>query len=126
MTVRKLQVIVIMAAEKNRLRSAVRPGIEAQIAWLEHEISDIGEELRQTLRNSPVWREKDDILRSVPRLGEQLSISLLAQLPELGRLNRRACCRSGVVRRLSAKSCRWERWLPAVSTPSPGTPTSDS
>ena len=41
------------------------------------------------MRSSPEWREKDDILRSVPGVGEQLSLALLSQLPELGTLNRR-------------------------------------
>ena len=89
---RRHQVIAILVSEKNRLGSAisaVRPRIEAHIAWLKQELSDIDEELRQTLRSSPVWREKDDILRSVPGVGEQLSLALLAQLPELGTLNRR-------------------------------------
>ena len=86
------QVISILVAERNRLGSAitvVRPRIEAHIAWLEQELSDIDEGLRKTLRSSPVCREKDDILRSVPGVGEQLSLALLSQLPELGTLNRR-------------------------------------
>ena len=73
------QVVSILEAEKNRLGSAivaVRPRIEAHIAWLEQELSDIDEGLRQALRSSPVWREKDDILRSVPGVGEQLSLAL--------------------------------------------------
>lgn len=89
---RRHQVIAILVAEKNRLGtaiSAVRPRIEAHIAWLEQELNDIDEGLRQTLRSSPVWREKDDILRTVPGVGEQLSLALLAHLPELGTLNRR-------------------------------------
>ena len=89
---RRHQVMSILVSEKSRLGSeisAVRPRIEAHIAWLKQELSDIDEELRQTLRSSPVWREKDDILRSVPGVGEQLSLALLAQLPELGTLNRR-------------------------------------
>ena len=89
---RRHQVVSIIVAEKNRLGSAitaVRPRIEAHIAWLEQDLSDIDEGLRQTLRSSPVWREKDDILRSVPGVGEQLSLALLSQLPELGTLNRR-------------------------------------
>ncbi len=45
--------------------------------------------MRQTLRQSPVWREKDDLLRSVPGIGNQISLTLLAYLPELGTLNRR-------------------------------------
>ena len=40
--------------------------------------------LRQTLHRSPVWREKDDLLRTVPGVGELLSLALLANLPELG------------------------------------------
>ena len=89
---RRHQVVSIIVAEKNRLGSAitaVRPRIEAHIAWLEQDLGDIDEGLRQTLRCSPVWREKDDILRSVPGVGEQLPLALLSQLPELGTLNRR-------------------------------------
>ena len=89
---RRHRVISILVGEKNRLRSAivvVRPRIEGHIAWLEQELSDIDDGLRKTLRSSPVWREKDDILRSVPGVGEQLSLALLSQLPELGTLNRR-------------------------------------
>jgi transposase len=49
----------------------------------------LDEDLRQKLRRSPVWREKDDLLRSVPGVGEQISVSLLAYLPELGTLDRK-------------------------------------
>ena len=52
-------------------------------------LKDLNEGLRQTLRRSPVWREKDDLLRSVPGVEEQLSMSLLAYLPELGTLDRK-------------------------------------
>ena len=89
---RRHQVVSIVVAEKNRLGSAiaaVRPRIEAHTAWLEQELSDVDEGLRQTLRSSPEWREKDDILRSVPGVGEQLYLALLSELPELGTLNRR-------------------------------------
>ena len=67
----------------------VRPRIEAHIAWLERELDDLDKRLRQTLRQSPVWREKDDLLRTVPGVGEQLSLTLLAYLPELGTMDRR-------------------------------------
>ena len=82
----------MLVSEKNRLGTAigaVSPRIEAHIAWLEQELSDLDKGLRQTLRRSPVWREKDDLLRTVPGVGEQLSLTLLANLPELGTLNRR-------------------------------------
>ena len=52
-------------------------------------MDDLDEGLRQTLRSSPVRREKDDLLRTVPGVGEQLSLTLLAYLPELGTLDRR-------------------------------------
>ena len=54
----------------------MRPRIEAHIIWLEQELNDLDEGLRQTLRRSPVWREKDDLLRTVPGVGEQLSLTL--------------------------------------------------
>ena len=92
LTARRRQVLTMLVSEKNRLGtaiSAVRPRIEAHIAWLEQELSDLDKELRQSLRRSPVWREKDDLLRTVPGVGEQLSLTLLADLPELGTLDRR-------------------------------------
>ena len=76
LTARRHQVMTMLVSEKNRLGtaiSAVRPRIEAHIAWLEQELDDLDEGLRQTLRQSPVWREKDDLLRTVPGVGEQLS-----------------------------------------------------
>ena len=92
LTTRRHQVLTMLVSEKNRLGTAigaVSPRIEAHIAWLEQELSDLDKGLRQTLRQSPVWREKDDLLRTVPGVGEQLSLTLLANLPELGTLNRR-------------------------------------
>ena len=90
---RRHQVMTMLVSEKNRLGSAatvaVRPRIEAHIAWLERELDDLDEGLRRTLRQSPVWREKDDLLRTAPGVGEQLSLTLLAYLPELGTLDRR-------------------------------------
>ena len=80
--------MTMLVAERNRLSSAtmaVRPSIEAHIAWLKQQLDD----LDQGLRQSPVWREKDDLLRSVPGIGDQISLTLLAYLPELGTLNRR-------------------------------------
>ena len=68
---------------------AVRPRIETHIAWLKQELDDLDQGLRQTFRQSPVWLEKDDLLRSVPGIGEQISFTLLAYLPELGTFNRR-------------------------------------
>ena len=92
LTARRHQVMTMLVSEKNRLGTAVgavSPRIEAHIAWLEQELSDLNQGLRQTLRRSPVWREQDDLLRTVPGVGEQVSLTLLANLPELGTLNSR-------------------------------------
>ena len=91
LTTRRSQLMTMLVAEKNRLRRAsyaVRPSIQSHINWLEQELNELDKDLRSALRRSPVWREKDDLLRSVPGVGEQLSLSLLAYLPELGTLNR--------------------------------------
>lgn len=87
---RRSQLVVILTAEKNRLGSspqAVRQDIEEHIVWLEKRIKDINETLAQHIRNSPLWREKDQLLRSVPGVGPVLSVSLIAGLPELGSLD---------------------------------------
>lgn len=90
---RRHQVIEMITAESNRLRivrvKAVRERIQAHIRWLKGELTNIDAKLRKTIRQSPVWREKDDLLKSVPAVGPVLSTTLLAHLPELGTLNRR-------------------------------------
>ena len=85
MVTRRQQVMSMLVAERNRLSSAamaVRPSVEAHILWLKQELDDLDKGLRETLRQSPVWREKDDLLRSVPGIGEQISLTLLAYLPD--------------------------------------------
>lgn len=67
----------------------MRPSIQANIAWLEQELKDLDDGLRETLRQSPAWRDKDNLLRSIPGAGDQLSLSQLAYSPELGTLNRK-------------------------------------
>ena len=82
----------MVTAEDNRQRRAsepVRKRIEAHISWLEQELADINKDLGHIIRGSPVWREKDSLLRSTPGVGPILSITLLADLPELGSLNRK-------------------------------------
>ena len=89
---RRRQLMSMMLSEKNRLNvaaSAVRPSIKEHIEWLQRKLDDLDRGLRQTILSSPVWREKDDLLRSVPGVGEQISLTLLAYLPELGTLDRR-------------------------------------
>ena len=92
MLARRRQVVAMLVAENNRLGRALRevhPRIEAHIAWLEQEQSELDGALRQTILSSPVWREKDELLRSIPGVGNQVSMTLLADLPELGSLGRK-------------------------------------
>lgn len=89
---RRTQVIQMIVSEKNRLKRAVIPvarRLKAHIAYLESELKDIDSELKQTIRNSPLWRAKEDLLKSVPGIGPVSSTTLISGLPELGRLDRK-------------------------------------
>jgi transposase len=89
---RRRQLIGMRTAEKNRLHTApkaVRAGVKAHIAWLEGELATIDAELDALLHRSPVWRQQEDLLRSVPGIGPVVALTLLAELPELARLDRR-------------------------------------
>jgi len=88
---RRRQVVEMLVAEKNRQRRAI-PSVQRRIARhlriLEEELAELDHDLGRTLRQSPLWREREDLLRSVPGIGPTLSATLLAELPELGSLNR--------------------------------------
>lgn len=88
---RRRQLVAMRTAEGNRLAAtpvaAVQVRIQAHLAWLERELRELDGELRERLRASPLWREQDDLLQSVPGIGPTISLTLLASLPELGRLS---------------------------------------
>lgn len=89
---RRRQIVGMMTAEKNRLNTAsksVKPRIKAHISWLAQELAEVNKEANRLVRQSPIWREKDELLRSTPGVGPVLSITLMAGLPELGDLNRK-------------------------------------
>ncbi len=88
---RRRQLVEMLTAEKNRLAQAVRrlrPQIQAHIEWLQQQLGDLDRQLAELIRSSPVWREKEDWLRSTPGVGPVLATTLLAHLPELGTLSR--------------------------------------
>lgn len=88
---RRRQVVEMIVMEKNRLssmRGRVREDVKQHIDWLKKRLDDHDRMLQSFLRKSDVWREKDDLLRSVPGIGPVASVTLLAELPELGQLNR--------------------------------------
>jgi transposase len=89
---RRWQVIEMLTAEKNRLGispKVIHKDIQKHIEWLQRRLKDIDDSLDSAIRKSPVWREKDDLLRSVPGVGQVLSVSLITGLLELGSLSRR-------------------------------------
>lgn len=89
---RRRQLVEMLVMEKNRLLvapKALKSRLEAHIRWLNSELKDVDKDLHKQLRESPIWRAKDNLLQSVPGVGPTVSATLLAELPELGRLNRR-------------------------------------
>ena len=94
LVVRRRQVVDMITAEKNRLSAAppskrVRTAIGRTIKWLQAQLEEIDSDLDKTVRSSPAWREKEDLLRSVPGVGKVLSRTLLSLAPELGTLGRK-------------------------------------
>ena len=92
LTSRRDQLIEMLIDEKNRRTSAasdtVRDQIKEHIDWLEECIAELDEQLKTLLQSSASWQAKDDILQSVPGIGPVVSFSMIADLPELGTLNR--------------------------------------
>ena len=92
LTARRRQLLEMITQEKNRLRMAsprVHGQLREHIKWLEQCLKELDEDLTDFIGSSPLWRAKDDLLRSTPGVGPVLSSTLLADLPELGTLNRR-------------------------------------
>ena len=92
LTSRRRQITEMIVAERNRIANAskaVRKRIDAHIRWLEAELERADKDLDQSIRQSPIWRENEDLLRSVPSIGPVVSRTLLAELPELGKINRK-------------------------------------
>jgi len=90
---RRSQLVAMRVQESNRLglmKGPVRKQIKAHIAWLDKAIEQLNIELTARLRSSAVWREKDELLRSMKGVGPISSGTLMASLPELGALDRRA------------------------------------
>lgn len=89
---RRRDLVEMLTAERNRFASApklLRKELTAHIRWLEARLTERDRDLDRMLRSSPLWREREDLLRAVPGIGPVLCATLLAELPELGRLGRR-------------------------------------
>lgn len=89
---RRRQLLDMLTAEKNRLgfaRGVVQRDLLQHIRWLEKRLGDIDEDLHDVLRTSPLYQAKITLLQSVPGVGPITALTLVAALPELGRLSRR-------------------------------------
>jgi transposase len=90
---RRRQLVDMLGAEHNRRRllrdRRLQRHLEAHIAWLEEALRRLDHDLTTLIRSTPVWRETDDLLRSVPGIGPVTAGTLIADLPERGRLDRR-------------------------------------
>lgn len=87
---RRRQVLAMRTREKNSLQQAPEPlkkSIAQHIAYLSKQLQKLDRDLDDQIRGSDLWREKDQLLRSVPGVGEVTSRTLLAALPELGQVN---------------------------------------
>lgn len=90
---RRRQVIEMTVAERNRRRLvAAKPvlkSIDRIIAALEKQLAELDRDIGDRVRETPAWREKEQLLKSVPGVGDQTARTLIAALPELGALDRR-------------------------------------
>jgi transposase len=111
---RRRQLLEMLGAERNRLAQAlgrgsrpVKKSLKNHIKYLERELAITDTELSDLVRRSPLWRERDDVLQSVPGIGPVVSRTLIAELPELGRLPRRAMAKLVGIAPLNRDSGTW-------------------
>jgi transposase len=90
---RRRQIIEMMTAERNRRSQLTNrrllKGVERLLAALQKELSELEREIGEGIRGTPAWRERDELLRSVPGIGDVVARTLIADLPELGYLDRK-------------------------------------
>lgn len=91
---RRRQLVELQTAEFNRSQTAhgpkVKKSIQRLLSAVGKQIAELDDELDKAIANSPVWKEKDDLLQSVKGIGPATARTLLADVPELGQLNRRS------------------------------------
>jgi len=90
---RRRQILETMGVERNRRRMLTKKrllkGVDRILAALQKELSDVEHDIDDIIKNSPVWRDKDELLQSVPGVGPKVASLIIAELPELGSLTRR-------------------------------------
>jgi len=93
MVARRRQIVETMVAEQNRRRTLTQPrllkGVDRVVALLQAQLSEIERDIDGAIRQTPAWRERENLLKSIPGIGPATSRVLIAELPELGSLDRR-------------------------------------
>jgi transposase len=108
---RRRQLLEMMTAERNRRRQLTTKrliaGIDRILAALQAELSELEKDIGDAVRGTPAWREKEDLLISVPGIGHKIARTLIAELPELGSLGRREVAALVGVAPFNRDSGRW-------------------
>lgn len=90
---RRRQLVTMRVQENLRFGTAsskpMQKSLKTHIVWLDKQIAKLDDDLNSRLRESDLWRAKDDLLRGIPGIGSVTCLTLLAKCPELGSLNRR-------------------------------------
>jgi transposase len=90
---RRRQIVAMIGAERQRQKrlpnKRLQKSIARLLAALQKELSSLDSDIDETVRGSPAWRAKEDLLASVPGIGKVIARTLIAELPELGSLDRR-------------------------------------
>ena len=103
---RRAQLKEMLTAEKNRMGVAprtMRPSILEHVRWMESQVKELEAELNQVIQASPIWRAKEELLTSVPGIGDVTAQSLIAMLPELGHVTAKRAAGTGRHRALRTR-----------------------
>lgn len=111
LTTRRRQIVAMIGAEKQREKRAparLRKSISRLLKALQKELSEVEADIDDTMRGSPLWREKEELLTSVPSIGRTIARALLADLPELGDLDRRQIAALAGLAPYTRQSGQWK------------------
>ena len=108
---RRRQIIAMIVAERQREKrltaKRLRKSVKRLLAALQKELSEVDAEIEETVRGTPAWREKEDLLASVPGVGPTIARTMIAELPELGTLDRRQIAALAGLAPFTRQSGQW-------------------
>lgn len=108
---RRRQILEMMVAERQREKRVIIPHLRKSIVRLlkalERELASVDTDINDAVRGSPAWREKEDLLASVPGVGSTIARTLIAELPELGQLSRRQIAALAGLAPFTRQSGQW-------------------